>query len=304
MMTDLNALMIFAKVAEAKSFSEAARRLAMPVSTVSRRVADLEEEFGTRLLVRSTRSVHPTAEGAQILREARSVVDAADALDRWKTGRRAEAPETLRLSAPPSISDTLLAPLIGAFRLACPDIEVKVFISGRIADDFPNDTDLQVKIGPPRSAEPGRQKLVSYRHQLVAGPHYLDRGPVPTEPRDLLDHPLLAFAFPGHESSWSLTELGKAGREVLRFRPHVAISDYAGLTSIMLADGGIGDLPPVVQPDLMRTGRLVEVLPRWRLPVFDLCLVHPAHRGPSPSMRAFKDFAGDTVPKLFPELPT
>lgn len=303
-MTDLNALMIFARVAEAKSFSEAARRLGMPVSTVSRRVADLEEEFGTRLLVRSTRSVRPTPEGAQVLREARSVVDIADSLDRWKAGRRAEPPGTLRLAAPPSISDTLLAPLLGGFRLACPDIDVKVFISGRIAEDFPSDIDLQIKIGPQRPAENGRQKLVTYRHQLVASPAYLRGAAPPTAPRDLLAHPLLAFAFPGVESTWALRRSDGSGQEVLRFTPHVAISDYAGLASIMLADGGIGDLPPVVQPDLMRDGRLVEVLPGWTLPVFDLCLVHPGHRAPSKSVQAFKDFAADAVPKLFPELPT
>ena len=304
MTTDLNALMIFARVVEAKSFSEAARRLAMPVSTVSRRVADLEEEFGARLLVRSTRSVRPTAEGAQVLLEARSVVDIADSLDRWKAGRRAGASETLRLASPPSISDTLLAPLLGRFRLVCPAIDVKVFVSGRIAEDFPNDIDLQIKIGPQRQAETGRQKLVSYRHQLVASPAYLRGAAPPAAPRDLLDHPLLAFAFPGVESTWTLSKVGGSSREVLRFRPHVAISDYAGLASIMLADGGIGDLPPVVQPDLMRDGRLVEVLPGWTLPVFDLCLVHPAHRSPSRAMQAFKDFAADTVPTLFSQLPT
>ncbi len=302
-MTDLNALMIFAKVVEAESFTEAARRLVMPVSTVSRRVADLEGELGARLLVRSTRSLRLTAEGAQIMRDVRSLVEVAASLDRWKASRRADAPETIRLSAPPSISDTLLAPLVGAFRRACPEIDVKVFVSGRIADDFPNDIDLQVKIGPQRQREPGRRKLMSYRHQLVASPDYLRAVPPPLVPRDLLDHPLLAYAFPGVESTWTLTEVDGSGSELLRFRPHFAISDYAGLTSIMLAGGGIGDLPPVVQPDLMRDGRLVEVLPRWTLPVFDLCLVHPATRRPSKTLQSFMDFAVDLVPKLFPELP-
>ncbi|MGI3900639.1 MAG: LysR family transcriptional regulator [Janthinobacterium lividum] len=302
-MTDLNALKIFAEVVAARSFTEAARRLAMPVSTVSRRVADLEEELGVRLLVRSTRSIRLTDAGAEVIREARSAVEIADSLDRWKAGRRTEAPGVLRLSAPPSISDTLLAPLVGAFRLACPDVEVKVFISGRIAKDFPDDIDLEVKIGPQRQREPGRRKLISYRHQLVASPDYLRAATLPATPRDLLDHPLLAFAFPGIESAWTFTEIGSARKELLRFRPHLAMSDYAGLTSIMLAGGGIGDLPPVVQPDLMRDGRLVEILPRWKLPVFDLCLVHPADRHPSKTLQSFMDFAGDMVPKLFPELP-
>ena len=302
-MADLNALMIFAKVVEAKSFTEAARRLDMPVSTVSRRVADLEEEFGTRLLVRSTRAVSLTDEGARLIEQARALADINDAVDDARARRRTEASETLRISAPPSISDTVLAPLVAAFRASCPDVGVKVFISGRIADDFPDGMDLQVKIGPQRKPEQGRQRLITYRHQLVASPAYLRAAGRLAAPSDLLAHPLLAFAFPGVESTWTLTEIGGSRKETLRFRPHLAISDYAGLTSLMLADGGVGDLPPVVQPELMRDGRLTEVLPGWGLPVFDLCLVHPPSREPSEPMRAFKAFAGDMLPRLFPELP-
>ena len=302
-MTDLNALMIFARVVEAKSFSEAARRLNMPVSTVSRRVADLEEEFGTRLLVRSTRSIRLTESGTKVIQQARSLAEINDALDRVKADGRSEASGTLRLSAPPSISDTVLAPLISAFQLAFPGVGVKVFISGRIDDTFAEGADLEVKIGPRRDTELIRQPLISYRHQLVASRDYLRAAKPVLAPRDLLDHPLLAFAFPGIESTWTLTEASGCGKETLRFRPQLSIGDYAGLTSIMLAGGGIGDLPPVVQPDLMRDGRLVEVLPAWTLPVFDLSLVHPPTRAMSEPMRAFKDFAAGMVPELFPHLP-
>lgn len=303
-MADLNALMIFAKVVEAKSFTEAARRLDMPVSTVSRRVADLEAEFGARLLVRSTRVVRLTEDGAKLVAQGRALAEINDAVDDARARKRTEAAETLRISAPPSISDTVLAPLVASFRNAFPGVSVKVFISGRIADDFPDGVDLQVKIGPQRKPERGRQRLITYRHQLVASPGYLREAKPPRTPRDLLDHPLLAFAFPGAESTWTLAEVGGTGREALRFTPHLAMSDYAGLTSLMLARVGIGDLPPVVQPELMRDGRLVEVMPGWRLPVFDLCLVHPPTREPSEPMRAFKQFAADVVPGLFPALPT
>ena len=302
-MTDLNALMIFAKVVEAKSFSEAARRLAMPVSTISRRVADLETALGTRLLVRSTRSVRLTEAGSEVIQHARKSAEVSDAVDRLMASRRMDMAGLLRLSAPPSISDTLLSPLVASFRHSFPAIRVKVFISGRIADDMSEGVDLEVKIGPRRDTALAAQKVLTYRHQLVASPAYL-RAATPVEtPRDLLDHPLLAFAFSGIENSWTFTEAGGQGKETLRFRPHLSMSDYAGLVSLMLADGGIGDLPPVVQPDLLRDGRLVEVLPNWTLPVFDLSLVHPVAREISRPMQAFKDFAARMVPTLFPDLP-
>ncbi len=301
-MTDLNALRIFAKVAECRSFTDAARRLDMAVSTVSRRVAELEAELGMRLLVRSTRSVQLTEDGSRIIHQARALAEINDEVDRM--GRdRARPSATLRVSAPPSISDTVLAPLLAAFRAAVPEVGVKVFISGRIGDDFADGCDLEVKIGPPRDTQLIRQKLISYRHQLVASPDYLRTAKPLLTPRDLFDHPLLAFAFSGIENSWTLRETGGHGQETLRFRPHLAIGDYAGLTAIMLAGGGIGDLPPVVQPELMRDGRLVEVLRGWTLPMFDLALVHSPARALSKPMRIFKDFAGDLIPRLFPGLP-
>src|SRR5262249_3424291 len=79
-MTDLNALVIFAKVAEASSISEAARRLKMPISTVSRRVADLEEHLGVRLLERSTRRLRLTDVGAEVLEHARRGAEAGEAV--------------------------------------------------------------------------------------------------------------------------------------------------------------------------------------------------------------------------------
>src|SRR5438067_9422653 len=109
MMSDLNALTIFAKVIEANSFSEAARRLNMPVSTVSRRIADLEDQLGVRLLERSTRSLRLTDVGAEVLEHARRGADLSEAVDNVVSNKLTEISGLLRLSAPPSISDTLLA---------------------------------------------------------------------------------------------------------------------------------------------------------------------------------------------------
>src|SRR5215470_1489873 len=131
-MTDLNSLMIFAKVVEAKSFSEAARLLKMPTSTVSRRVAELEDELGLRLLERSTRSLRLTDVGSEVLEHARRTEELSDAIDNVVSTHRSNVTGTLRLSAPPSISDSLIAPLIGAFQETYPDVRVQVFITDRI----------------------------------------------------------------------------------------------------------------------------------------------------------------------------
>jgi DNA-binding transcriptional LysR family regulator len=119
-MTDLNALVVFAKVVEAKSFSEAARRLGMPVSTVSRRVAELEHQLGVRLLDRSTRNLRLTDLGAEVLEHAQRSAEASEAVASIVSDRMLNVSDTLRLSAPPSISETLLSPLVTAFQANSP----------------------------------------------------------------------------------------------------------------------------------------------------------------------------------------
>jgi len=146
-MTDLNSLMIFAKVVEAKGFSEAARRLNMPTSTVSRRVADLENELGVRLLERSTRSLRLTDVGSEVLEHAQQSAELSEAVDNIASNHLSNVSGELRLSAPPSISDSLLAPLVGAFQASYPNVRVQVFITDRIVDQIAEGVDLVFKIG-------------------------------------------------------------------------------------------------------------------------------------------------------------
>src|SRR5580658_9504138 len=127
-MTDLNALAIFAK---AKSFSEAARRLRMPVSTVSRRLAELEDQLGVRLLDRSTRRLRLTDLGSEVLEQARRGAEVNQAVANIVSNRQANVSGVLRLSAPPNVSDTLLVPLVAAFQANYPNVRVHVLVAER-----------------------------------------------------------------------------------------------------------------------------------------------------------------------------
>ena len=121
-MADLNSLAVFAKVAEAGSFSEAARRLKLPVSTVSRRIAELEDQLGVRLIERSTRSLRLTELGTELLEYAARSAELSEAVESIVSNRLSHVSGSLRLSAPPSISDTLLTPLVTAFQVSYPTL--------------------------------------------------------------------------------------------------------------------------------------------------------------------------------------
>jgi DNA-binding transcriptional LysR family regulator len=303
-MADLNSLVVFAKVVEANSFSEAARRLKMPISTVSRRIAELEDQLGVRLLERSTRSLRLTEMGAEVLDHAIRTAELSEAVEGIVSNRLSDVSGTLRLSAPPNISDTLLTPLITAFQASYPNVRIQILVTDRFVDHIAEGVDMALRLGILRDSSLVARRVLTYRHQLVASPAYLkDRKP-PKKPKDLLDHRLLSFSYWRSDSSWTFVHKNGKDKETLAFQPHLSMNDFAGLAPALLAGGGICELPPVVQPDLVHTGQLVEVMPDWHFRAFDLSLVHLGNRHISKPCRLFKEFATQMAPTLFPALPT
>jgi DNA-binding transcriptional LysR family regulator len=304
MMRDLNALAIFAKVVEASSFSEAARRLKIPISTVSRRIADLEDQLGVRLLERSTRSLRLTDVGSEVLDHAQRCAELSEAVDNIVSEQLSNVSGALRLSAPPSLSETLLAPLVGAFQALYPNVRVQIFVTDRFIDHIAEGVDLVFRLGALKDSSLVARRVLTYRHQLVASPAYLEKCKPPKMPQDLLGHRLVTFSYWNPDNSWTFAHVNGKEKETLTFQPHLAMNDFAGLAASLLAGGGIGDLPPLVQPKLLREGQLVEVMPKWRFRAFDLSVVHLGNRHIPRPVRVFKEFAAQMAPKLFPRLPT
>jgi DNA-binding transcriptional LysR family regulator len=303
MIKDLNALLVFAKVVEANSFSEAARRLKMPISTVSRRIVELEDQLGIRLLDRSTRRLRLTELGAEVLQQARQVNEVSEAVDDIISNRMPVVSGTLRLCAPPSISDSLIAPVVTAFQASYPNVNVQVYITERIVDQIADDVDVAFKVGMFTISSLVARTLLTYRHQVVATPAYLAKCDPPKVPQDLQDHRLLAFSFWKPEYSWSFVRANGRDKETLWFQPFIAVNDYASLIVALLNGSGIGELPPIVRPELIRDGLLVEVMPQWHLPTFDLTIAHLNNHFVPRHVRVFKEFASQMVPNLFTNLP-
>jgi DNA-binding transcriptional LysR family regulator len=302
-MTDLNSLMIFGKVAQAKSFSEAARRLKMPTSTVSRRVAELEDQFGVRLLERSTRSLRLTAVGSEVFEQALYGAELSETVENIVSNHVSDVAGILRLSAPPSISDSLLAPLIGAFQAAHPKVHVQILVTDRVVDYIAEGIDLAFRVGSLKDSSLVALKIFTYRHQLLASPAYLKKSRPPETPRDLLSHRLLSFWPLRPVNTWRFVHASGKDEQTLTFQPCLAMNDYAGLAAALVAGAGIGDLPPLVQPSLVREGLLVEVMPKWRFRILSLSLVHLGNRYAPRPVRTFKEFAVKMAPALFPRLP-
>ena len=303
-MIDLNSLAVFAKVVEANSFSEAARRLNMPISTVSRKISDLEDQLGVRLLERSTRNLRLTDFGSELLEHARRSVELGETVHSLISNQRSTVTGVLRLSCPPSISDTLLAPLVSAFQAKHPEVRIQILITERQVDHIADSIDLALTVTSViRDSSMTVRRILTFRHQLVASPAYLANYPPPVTPQELLQHRLLAFSFSRPEETWRFAHENGVDKESLTFQPYYSINDYAGLVPALLEGAGIGELTPLVRPDLLRDGKLVEIMPQWRFRTYDLSIMHLGNRHMPRPVRVFKEFAIDMLPRLFPDLP-
>ena len=299
---DLNALAIYARVAEALSFSEAARRLNMPISTVSRKIADLEESLGVQLIERSTRKLRLTDIGREVLHEAQRGVETVEAIDAIVSNRLVEVRGRISISSPPSIADSLLAPILSAFQSTYPLVSVQVMVTQRFVDHIAEGVDLALRVGELKDSSLVAKPLLRYRRQLVASPEYLAQHDAPVRPQDLQDHRVLVFGTSVAGHRWSFFRGNDT--EIVDVKPVLAMNDYAGLAQSLADGSGIGDLPPIVRPDLVSSGKLVELIPDWKLETETLSLVRLGNRHVPKALRVFIDFAATRAGQLFPRLPT
>ena len=302
-MADLNALVIFAKVVESGSLSGAARRLGMPVSTVSRRIAEFEQALGVRLLERSTRNLALTNLGKEVYEHAVRSVELGEAVECVVSNHLSDMSGILRVSAPPNISDSLLTPLVIEFQKLYPNVRFQILVTERCVDHIADGVDLVFRGGALRDSSLVARRLLAYRHRLVATPAYLKRCGSLRKPQDLLEHRLLAFSHWKPDCTWCFVHENGRDKQTLTFQPFFAMNDFTGLAPMLLAGYGIGELPPLVRPELIREGKLAEVIPQWHLQTYELSLVYLGNRHIPKPCRLFKEFVIQKAPVLFPDLP-
>jgi len=297
---NLNALRIFAKVAEVNSFSEGARLLGLPVSTVSRQIAELETQLGIRLLERSTRRLRITDIGVEVLEEARVAVDIRESILGLVSSRSSSVSGVLGISVPPRIAKSLMMPLVGTFQNSYPDVQVQMTISDRTAGLSMSDFDLLIKIGPMKDSSQISRRILTFRDRLVASPVYLGSHRAPETPSELPGHRLLALWSGEPKIEWSFTNNNYPHGIALAIQPCLTVNDPASLAEALLAGMGIGNLPSMAVGDLVQTGQLIEVMPQWHFSTLDVSIVHASSRHVRRPVQEFIRLAAKLAPTLFP----
>lgn len=287
-MPSFDAIAIFAQVAQFQSFTDAARALGMPLSSVSRKVSKLEADLNARLIDRSRRQIRLTEVGQTYLKLCRRGLDTISYANRVMIDRHSDTTGTVTITLPPNLLEVLFLDSIEAFQLQYPKARLRVLVSERMLDFVDDGIDLSFRVAPPVHPDLVVRTLKTYRHRLLAIPGYLAVNAAPSAISDLKNHKTIGFGF--HTSrhvSWSLSRRGQV--ENIRLEPDLAINDYAAIKTAILAGQGIGELPEPLCDEALRAGQLIEVLPEWNFPVIKLYAVHAGKTSLSKLARLFLD---------------
>lgn len=291
---DLNEVATFARVVDAGSFSAAAAELGVPKSTVSRRVARLEERLGVRLLQRSTRRMHATTEGerfhARIAGALQTLGEAGTEVREGNSHPRG----LLRLTAPMDFGHFVLGGLTARFLEAHPEVNADVVLTNRFVDLVGEGFDMAVRAGSLEDSSLVARRIGSADCLLFASPAYLAAAGTPERPEQLARHRAILFRAGAERTRWPLE--GPAGEEVeVEVRGALDTDDLSFVTAAAIAGGGIGLVPSFHVTDCLSDGRLVRVLPGWRRRGGGLHVVYPSARHLAPKVRAFRDFLLDEL---------
>jgi DNA-binding transcriptional LysR family regulator len=304
------AMALFASVARARSFSAAARQRKVPLSTVSRRIAELEQRLGVQLLLRNTRHVELTAAGAVYLERCTAVLEAAEAANTDIMAEHDVPRGTLRVSTTPDVAAGYLVPIFAAFATHYPGIDFQIDLSPRPVDLIAEGFDVAVRVGHLPDSQLHVRRLGAAPHGLFAAPSYLASAGAPTTPADLGGHACLCLFRPdGPQTRWHLrpAQSSARAREIVGREDtppiEVAVKGRFLVNNVRFAmqlacEGmGVAQLDVALASAEVAAGRLTRVLPAWEPPPVPIHALTPTKNVPAKT-RIFLDCVADHVEGL------
>lgn len=288
---DLNDLRYFSLVVEHGGFTAAERRIHVPKSKLSRRVAMLEDRLGTRLLQRSTRRLALTEAGRAFYEHCAAMVVEAESAARAVELLHSEPSGTVRMTCPLSMAHYYVARLVAEFMRLHPKVRVELDASDRVVNLIEERVDIALRardIGPGDTSLTAR-RIGSGRLVMVASPDYLAGKPPVTDPGQLAQLDTIGALMHGAEQVWTL--VSSDGRTAkVSHRPRMLCSDFLIQHQAAVAGVGIAHLPLRLAWRALEEGTLQRVGKEWSTPEVDIHLVFASRRGMLPSVRALIDF--------------
>lgn len=290
----LAAMRVFQRVALTLSFTEAAERLGLAPSSVSRQVDLLEDHLGVKLLTRTTRKLSLTEAGRVYKPQADALLAEFDAVHE-RIATFADAPRGhLKVSAPRVFGKRVLTPLLPAFLRAYPEVSLELSLTDDYVDLVETDTDLAIRIGALNDSTLVSRPLGRYRRVLCCHPSYIEERGQPAEPLDLASHNCLRYRQSGERVVWAFSH--RDGDEVIEIAPQgdLIANDVEVLLGAAKVGAGIALLPYWLVSDAFETGELIPLLPDYPLASSvaptGIHFIYAINRRQSRKVHAFMDY--------------
>lgn len=292
-MDRLEAMEILLAAIDTGSLSAASRKLHIPLTTVSRRVSELEAHLSVRLLMRGTRKLTLTEAGRGYVASCRRVLEDIAEIERTTCGEYQAPQGELIISVPPVLGRMHVIPVIVEFLRAFPRIRMRVQMTDRLVNLLEERVDLVLRIGEQPNSSLISTRIGLLRQVVCASPAYLTTRGVPTKPDDLLSHDCVAYEGYAMGSSWAFLSRGRALEVEVPSRLVVSSVEAAVVAAVEAA--GIARVASYQIEELLKAGTLVRLLESFEPRPVPIQLMY-AGQGQIPlKVRAFIDFA---VPML------
>lgn len=294
MVEDLNTLYYFTQVVEHQGFAAAGRALDMPKSKLSRRIAELEERLGVRLLHRSSRHCSLTEIGQAYYQRCLAMRVEAESAAELIERNRSEPQGVVRISCPTALLNSWVGPMLTRYLLKYPLVELFIESTNRRVDLIHEGFDiaLRVRFPPLEDTDMVMKVLGNSTQSVVGSPAFLPRLSTPASPADLSGLPSLHWGAAQREYQWELFG-GDGSSALIRHSPRMVTDDLLALRHAAVAGIGIVHLPSVVVRDEIKAGQLVELVPGWAPRSGVIHAIFPSRRGLLPSVRSLIDFLGE-----------
>jgi DNA-binding transcriptional LysR family regulator len=279
----------FVAVVDNGSFVRAAEALNSSKAAVSRQVADMERRLGVRLLNRTTRKLSLTDDGKLFHARCTDMLDILEEAESELHTRTGEAAGNLRVTAPVTFGNNLLAPLWGEFLARHPRVSLEVSLSDRTADLVEEGWDLAVRIA--RAPHPVfvARKLASTKMVLCASPEYLARHGTPERPQDLARHEVVAYTYWSSRDEWEFTR-ADGGVDTVKTRPRMRANSGDTCVAAALKHHGVVMQPDFLLYESLRSGALVRLLPEYQAVELGIYAVYASRRQLPLKLRYLIDF--------------
>lgn len=280
---EIESARIFVKVVQLGSFSRAAELLKLPKSTVSRTISRLEVEAGTKLLLRTTRSMTLTSAGQGFYNSCLGPVLALEDARKTLFGKDSMLSGLVRLTAPEDIGLEMISPVLSKMTKTYPELNFQLNYTDHIVDLVKEGYDIAIRLGKLSSNRYKARKIGDIKMVLVASPQYFKGRSSPKTPQELINHDCISFKLGSAAGTWVLVKNGS--RTNVKANVRIQANQMSSILKFAKEGIGVSLLPHFLCSKFIESGELLRVLPEWEGLSYPVSIVVPPGHGQSQRLK-------------------